>query len=123
MQQHALWLIIAMSLFVAASTTAQMAEDSSSTNATSILSALPPDLYAKLQKLSVIVDQNIKAGRLTDVQIQQQLMSGQLEQTIRSLSPEANQLFEEITTDMRNGKGPSEDAMMSLLGGLTGSGK
>jgi hypothetical protein len=123
MKQHALWLIVAMNLFVAASSTAQMAGDSSSTNAESILSALPPGLYAKLQELSVIVDQNIKAGKLTDMQIQQQLMSGQLEQTIRSLSPEANQLFEEITTDMRNGKGPSEDAMMSLLGGLTGSGK
>jgi len=123
MQQHALWFIVAMSLFVAASTTAQMAEDSFSPNAASILSALPPDLYAKLQKLSVIVDQNIKAGRLTDVQIQQQLMSGQLEQTIRSLGPEANQLLDEISANMQGVKGQSGDAIRPLLGELNGSGK
>ena len=123
MQQHALWLIVAMSLFVAASATAQMAEDSSLTNAASILSALPPDLYAKLQKLSVIVDQNIKAGRLTDVQIQQQLMSGQLEQTIRSLGPEANQLLDEISANMQGVKGHGGDAIRPLLGELNGSGK
>jgi len=123
MQQHALWFIVAMSLFVTASATAQMAEDSSSPNAASILSALPPDLYTKLQKLSVIVDQNIKAGRLTDVQIQQQLMSGQLEQTIRSLGPEANQLLDEISANMQGVKGHDGDAIRPLLGELNGSGK
>ena len=47
-------------------------------------------------------------------------MAGRLEQTIRSLGPEANQLFEEINTDMKNGKGPGEDALAPLLNGMAG---
>jgi len=123
MKQHTIWLIITMNLFIAASASAQTTGNHAPANAAGILNSLPPDLYNKLQQLSQLLDQSIKTGELTEVQIQQQLMSGQLETTIRSLSPEANQLFEEITTDMRNGKGPSEDALMPLLGGLTGTGK
>lgn len=71
-------------------------------------------------QLSQLIDQHIKAGRLSDAQIQQQLMSGNLEQTIRSLGPEADRLFDEISADMKNGIGPGQDALMALLGGLGG---
>ncbi|MGE5710838.1 MAG: hypothetical protein ACM34B_11705 [Nitrospira sp.] len=89
-------------------------------NAAGILNSLPPDLYRKLMQLSQLIDQHIKAGRLSDAQIQQQLMSGNLEQTIRSLGPEADRLFDEISADMKNGIGPGQDALMALLGGLGG---
>ena len=123
MKQRAVWFTLAISLFVAASTSGQTIGGQDPANAAWILNSLPPDLYNKLQQLSRLLDQNIKAGKISDAQIQQQLMSGQLERTIRSLSPEANQLFEEISADMRDGKGPGEDALMPLLGELNGTGK
>jgi len=123
MKQHALWLIIAISLLAVAPAWAQSTEDHPSDNAVGVLNSLPPDLQKKLQQLSQLIDQNIKAGKLTEAQVQQELMSGRLEQTIRSLGPEANQLFDEINTDMKNGKGPGEDALAPLLGGLNGMGK
>jgi hypothetical protein len=123
MKQPVFWFVIGATLFATVPTSAQSTGGLTSSDAASILNTMPPNLYNKLQQLSQLLDQSIKTGELTEAQIQQQLMSGQFEQTIRSLSPEANQLFEEITTDMRNGKGPSEDALMPLLGGLTGTGK
>ena len=123
MKQHALWPIIAISLLAVAPAWAQSTEDHPSDNAVGVLNSLPPDLQKKLQQLSQLIDQNIKAGKLTEAQVQQELMSGRLEQTIRSLGPEANQLFDEINTDMKNGNGPGEDALMPLIGGLGGMGK
>jgi len=123
MKQHARWFVIAMSLMAVAPVWAQSTEGQPSNDAAGILNSLPPDLHQKLQQLSQLIDQNIKAGKLTEAQVQQELMSGRLEQTIRSLGPEANQLFDEINSDMKNGKGPGEDALMPLLGGMGGMGK
>jgi hypothetical protein len=102
---------------------AQSTEGDPSGTTAGILNSLPPDLHKKLRQLSQLIDQNIKAGKLSEAQVQQELMSGRLEQAIRALGPEANQLFDEITTDMKNGKGPGEDALVPLLGGLGGIGK
>ena len=118
-----LWVAVAMSLLVATPVFSQSAEGNLSTDAAGILNSLPPELHKKLQQLSALLDQNIKAGKITDAQVQQQLMSGGLERTIRSLGPEANQLFDEINADMKNGKGPGEEALAPLLGGLSGMGK
>ena len=123
MTYHARWLIIIVSLLAVTPVWAQQTEDHPSDNAAGGLNSLPPDLHKKLQQLSQLIDRNIKADTLTEVQVQRELMLGRLEQTIRSLGPEANQLFEEIKTDMKNGKGPGEDALAPLLGGLNGMGK
>ncbi|TKB59224.1 MAG: hypothetical protein E8D49_09980 [Nitrospira sp.] len=112
--------VIAMSLIAVAPAWAQSTEGHPSDDAAGILNSLPPDLHKKLQQLSQLIDQNIKADTLTEEQVKRELMLGRLEQTIRSLGPEANQLFEEIKTDMKNGKGPGEDALAPLLGGLGG---
>ena len=123
MKRHTRWFVIAMSLIAVAPAWAQPTEDHPSDNAAGVLNSLPPDLHKKLQQLSQLIDRNIKAGTLTEAQVQRELMLGRLEQTIRSLGPEANQLFEEIKTDMKNGKGPGEDALAPLLGGLGSMGK
>ena len=117
---YALWLLLIFSIWPIAPASAQPAGGHA---AAGILNALPPDVYAKLQKLSLLIDQNIKAGKITDAQIQAELMSGHLEQTIRSLGPEATQLMDEITNDIRNGKGPGEEALVPLLGGLSEIGR
>ncbi len=109
-----------MSLIAVAPAWAQPTEHHPSDNAAGVLNSLPPDLHKKLQQLSQLIDRNIKADTLTEEQVKRELMLGRLEQTIRSLGPEANQLFEEIKTDMKNGKGPGEDALAPLLGGLGG---
>jgi hypothetical protein len=123
MKQHLLWIAIAVPLFATTPAFAQSAGDGLPSDATGILNSLPPDLHKKLQQLSELLDENIKAGKISDALIQKQLMSGGLERTIRSLGPEANQLFDEINADMKNGKGPGEEALAPLLGGLSGMGK
>ena len=124
MKQYRLWIAIVLSLFVTTPALAQSAKSPTPpANAADVLNSLPPELHKKIQRLSVLVDQNIKAGKITDAQIQQQLTSGGLERTIRSLGLEANRLFDEINTDMKNGKGPGKDALMPLFGGLSGEGK
>lgn len=110
MKQVTRWIILATTLCIVSPAQAQTAG--------SILNSLPPELHKKMEQLSRLLDQQIKAGRLTDAQIHQELMSGRLEQTIRSLGPEADQLFDDIRSDLRNGNGPGEDALFPLLGGL-----
>ena len=120
MKRHTRWFVIAMSLIAVAPAWAQPTEDHPSDNAAGVLNSLPPDLHKKLQQLSQLIDRNIKADTLTEEHVKRELMLGRLEQTIRSLGPEANQLFEEIKTEMKNGKGSGEDVLAPLLGGLGG---
>ena len=123
MKQHLLWIAIAMLCIAGTPVLAQSTGDDPSADAAGILNSLPPELHKKLQQLSELLDENIKAGKITDAQIQQLLMSGRLERAIRSLGPEANQLFDELNAEMKNGKGPGEEALAPLLGGLSGMGK
>jgi len=123
MKQFILLIAIAVTLFATTPALAQSTGDALPADAAGILNSLPPELHKKLQQLSELLDENIKAGKITDAQIQQLLMSGRLERAIRSLGPEANQLFDELNAEMKNGKGPGEDALAPLLGGLSGMGK
>jgi hypothetical protein len=123
MKQHLLWIAIAMPFIVMTPALAQSTGGDLPADAAGILNSLPPELHKKLQQLSELLDENIKAGKITDAQIQQLLMSGRLERAIRSLGPEANQLFDELNAEMKNGNGPGEDALAPLLGGLGGMGR
>ena len=123
MKQFILLIAIAVTLFATTPALAQSTGDGLPSDASGSLNSLPPDLHKKLQQLSELLDENIKAGKISDALIQKQLMSGGLERTIRSLGPEANQLFDEINADMKNGKGPGEEDLAPLLGGLSGMGK
>jgi hypothetical protein len=87
-------------------------------DAMNILNALPPDLYLKVQRLAQMLDHSIKAGHLTDAEVQQGMLSGHLGEKLKSVNPEAGQLLDEIGDAMKNGKGPGESALMPLLGGL-----
>ena len=86
--------------------------------AANILNNLPPDLFAKVQALAQQLQQGIKDGKLTEADIQQGMFSGQLAEKLRNLNPQAGQLLEELNGAMQNGKGPGEEALMPLLGGL-----
>jgi len=113
-------LVVAISLLAASPASAQAPGNHPPANAGAILNALPPDLYKKVERLAQLLDQKIKAGQLTDAQLQQELMSGRLEQTIRGLGPEANRLMDDLQSAMQSGTGLGEDALMPLFGGLGG---
>lgn len=87
-------------------------------DAVNILNGMPPDVLAKVRSLAQVLQQGIKDGKISDAEIQQGLTSGQLGEKLKQLSPEAAQLFEEISDASRQGKGPGEESLMPLMGGL-----
>ena len=84
----------------------------------SILNSLPPDLYAKIQALAQMLDQTIKAGKLTEAEVQQHMLSGRLGDKLKTVNPEAGHLLDEIGDAMKAGTGPGEQSLLPLLGGL-----
>ena len=112
-------LTIACCVFLVAAADAQMAPgDPLPQNTAGILDALPPDVRAKVQQLGEMLQQDIKEGKITEAQIQRELMSGNLQQTIKSMNPEASQLLDDINASMKNS--PNAENLPDLLGGLTG---
>lgn len=88
-------------------------------DAASILNGMPPDVLAKAQSLAQILQQGLKDGKISETEIRQGLTSGHLGETLKQLSPEATQLLEEISAASRQGKGPGEESLMPLMGGLS----
>ena len=110
-------LTVTCCVFLTAEADAQMVPGSHpSQNAAGILDALPPDVQSKMQQLSQMLQQNIKEGKITEAQIQRELMSGNLQQTIKSMNPEAGQLLDEINTSMKTS--PNAENLPDLLGGF-----
>jgi hypothetical protein len=87
-------------------------------DAAGILNGMPPDVLAKVRSLAQILQQGLKDGKISEAEIQQGLTSGELGEKLKQLSPEAAQLLEEITDASRQGKGPGEESLMPLMGGL-----
>lgn len=83
-----------------------------------ILNGMPQEILAKVQSLAQIIQQSIKDGKLTDDEVQRGMMSGQLGKRLKQLSPEAGQLLSDISQASKDGKGPGEESLMPLLGGL-----
>ena len=109
-------LTIACCLFLVAETHAQMAPGSHPpANAAGTLNALPSEVLAKVQQLALMLQQNINEGKITEAQIQLELMSGNLQQTIKSVNPDAGHLLDDITASMKNS--PNAENLSDLLGG------
>lgn len=87
-------------------------------DAAGLLNGMPPDVLAKVRSLAQILQQGLKDGKISDADIQQGLTSGQLGEKLKQLSPEASQLFDEISDASRQEKGPGEESLMPLMGGL-----
>ncbi len=86
-----------------------------------LYSELPPETMKKVEVLGKIMQQNLKEGKLTQAQIQEELKSGTLEQTLRTLNPEAGPLLDDIGEAMKNH--PNADSLPDLLNGMVGGGK
>lgn len=87
-------------------------------DAVSVLNGMPPDVLAKVRSLAQILQQGLKDRKISEADIQQGLTSGQLGEKLKQLNPEATQLLEEISDASRQGKGPGEESLMPLMGGL-----
>jgi hypothetical protein len=87
-------------------------------DAVSIITNLPTDIYAKVQILATLLDRGIKEGKLTEAEVRQGLISGNLEEKLRTLDPDAGRLLDDLKEAMKNGGGPGEDSLLPLLGGL-----
>lgn len=87
-------------------------------DAANILNSMPPDVLAKVRLLAELLQQGVKDGKLTDHDIKQGMLSGNLGEKLKQLSPDAGQLLQEISEASKQGKGPGEDSLMPLMGGL-----
>jgi len=85
-----------------------------------LLGELPPETMKKVEALGKILQQNLKEGKLTDAQLHEELISGNLEQKLRGLNPEAGPLLDDIANSMKNH--PDADSLPNLLNGLVGGG-
>jgi hypothetical protein len=86
-----------------------------------LLGELPPDTMKKVEALSKILQQDLKEGKLTDAQLQEELMSGNLDQKIRGLNPETGPLLDDIGQAMKNH--PNAENLPNLLNGMMGGGR
>jgi hypothetical protein len=87
-------------------------------DAAKILNGMPPDVLAKVRALALLLQEGIKAGKLTDAEVQQGLTSGRLADKLKQLDPEAGPLLEEISAATKDGSGYGEENLLPLLGGL-----
>src|SRR5438552_8233309 len=86
-----------------------------------LMGELPPETMKMVEALGKILQQDLKEGKLTDAQLHEDLMSGNLEQKLRVLNPEAGPLLDDITDSMKNH--PNADSLPNLLNGMVGSGR
>jgi hypothetical protein len=86
-----------------------------------LLSELPPETMNKVEALGKILQQDLKEGKLTDTQMHEELMSGNLEQKLRGLNPEAGPLLDDIGQAMKNH--PNAENLPNILNGMMGAGR
>lgn len=86
-----------------------------------LLSELPPETMKKVELLGKMLQQDLQEGKLTPAQIQEELTSGNLEQTLRNLNPEAGPLLDDLAQAMKSH--PDTDSLPNLLNGLVGAGR
>ncbi|MDZ4734326.1 MAG: hypothetical protein SGJ16_12165 [Nitrospirota bacterium] len=86
-----------------------------------LLNELPPETMKKVEALGMILQQGLNEGKLTEAQLHEELMSGNLEQTLRGLNPEAGPLLDDIGQAMQSH--PNADSLPTLLNGMLGSGQ
>ena len=86
-----------------------------------LLGELPPDTMKKVESLGKILQQDLKEGKLTEAQLHEELLSGNLEQKLRGLNPEAGPLLDDIADEMKDH--PNADSLPNLLNGMVGGGR
>jgi hypothetical protein len=83
-----------------------------------LMNELPPETMKNIQQLGLIIQQDLKEGKLTDAQIREELRSGNLEQKLRGLNPEAGPLLDDLTKAMKQHS--NSENLTNVLNGLVG---
>jgi len=83
-----------------------------------ILNEMSPETRSKVESLALILQQNLNEGKLSERDIREGLLSGRLRERLKQLNPEAGELLNEISEASKEGKGPGEDSLIPLLGGI-----
>ena len=86
-----------------------------------LISELPPETMKKIETLGKLIQQDLKEGKLTNTQLREDLKSGNLEQKLRSVNPEAGPLLDDIADSMKDH--PNADNLPNLLNGMVGDGR
>jgi hypothetical protein len=86
-----------------------------------LLGELPPDTMKKVEALGKILQQDLKEGKLSEAQLHEELLSGNLEQKLRGLNPEAGPLLDDIADSMKNHH--NVDSLPNLLNGMVEVGR
>lgn len=112
-------ILIALCVFGNVSAIAQVQMGSQSqAGILKLLGELPPETMKKVEALGKILQQNVKDGKLTDAQMHEELISGNLDQKIRGLNPEAGSLLDDIGQVMKSH--PNAENLPNLLNGMMG---
>ena len=84
-----------------------------------LMSELPPETMTNVEQLAKILQQDLKEGKLTDAQIQEELRSGNLGLKLREINPEIGPLLDDLTQAMKNY--PDAEYLQHILDGLADS--
>ena len=91
----------------------------SQSNILKLMSELPPETKKNIEQLSKLLQQDLNEGKLTEAQIQDELRSGNLEQKLRALHPEAGPLLDDVTEATK--RHSQSEELTHILDGLAGS--
>jgi hypothetical protein len=115
-------LLLGLCLVLNSTVLAQMPIDGQSqADVLKLLGELPPETMKNVKALGKILQQDLKEGKLTQARIQEELMSGTFERTLRDLNPEAGPLLDDIGQQLKNH--PNADSLPNLLDGMMGGGR
>ena len=83
------------------------------------MSELPPETKKNIEQLGRLLQQDLNEGKLTEAQILHELMSGNFQQKLRDLHPEAGPLLDDLTRATKHHSQPED--LTHILDGLAGS--
>lgn len=83
-----------------------------------LLGALPQEALPKIERLARLLQQQINEGVISEGQIGQELHQGNLAEFVRSLSPEARELLDDLSASLQANH--SEDLLSLMLSGFVG---
>jgi len=110
-------LLLGLCLIFSSAGLAQMPIDGQSqAEILKLMGELPPETMKNVEALGKILQQDLKEGKLTQAQIQEELKSGTFDQTLRGLNPEAGPLLDDIGQQMKNH--PNAENLPNLLNGM-----
>ena len=119
MKSWRMFMLLALWCIGQSAALAQMASGPSQSDLLKLMNELPPETKKYVEELGKLLQQDLNEGNLTEAQIQQELMSGNLEQKLRDLHPEVGPLLDDVIRGTTHHSKPED--LAHILEGLAGS--